>query len=62
VYLDLFQIVNRRTTIHRNELHFFDVDSEGAPIDPNPAYGRGDLFQPPMSARLGLSLDFGHLE
>jgi hypothetical protein len=62
VYLDLFQIGNRRTTIHRDELHFFDVDSEGNPVGPNPVYRRGTIFQPPMSARLGLSLDFGHLE
>ncbi len=62
VYLDLFQIGNRRTGIHYNELHYLGVDDSGAPTDPNPIYGRPELFQPPMSARLGLSLDFGALD
>jgi len=62
IYLDLFQIGNRRTTIHTEQLHYFDVDEQGTPIDPNPRYGRGTLFTPPMSARLGVSFDFGALD
>jgi hypothetical protein len=38
------------------------VDSDGNPTTPNPFYGRPLLIQPPMSARIGLSLDFGVLE
>jgi hypothetical protein len=29
---------------------------------PNPTYGRPEVFQPPMSARIGLSVDFGALD
>jgi len=58
-YVDLFQLGNRRTTIHTDQLHYFAVDDQGTPIDPNPRYGRGTLFTPPMSARFGISLDFG---
>ncbi len=59
LYLDLFQLGNRRTPIDFNDLHFLELDANGNPTNPNPAYGRPQLFQPPMSARLGLSVDFG---
>jgi hypothetical protein len=61
-YVDLFQLGNRRTTIHTDQLHYQAVDDHGTPTDPSPRYGRGTLFTPPMSARLGVSVDFGALD
>jgi hypothetical protein len=62
LYLDLFNIGNHRTDITYDYVHYLEVDANGSPITPNPTYGRPQLFQPPMSARLGLSLDFGELD
>jgi hypothetical protein len=62
VYLDLFRLGNRRTVLDFQELHYLGQDPVGNPAEPNPFYGRPLLFQPPMSARIGLSLDFGGLE
>jgi hypothetical protein len=62
LYLDLFNIGNRRTDVTYDYLHYLDVDDNGVPVTPNRTYGRPRLFQPPMSARLGISLNFGELE
>jgi hypothetical protein len=58
VYLDVFQLGNRRTALVRDDQHYFVVDTAGDQA-PNPQYGKPLVFQPPMSARLGLSVDFG---
>jgi carboxypeptidase family protein/TonB-dependent receptor-like protein len=62
VYLDLFHVGNRRTPVLFNDLRYLMTDAEGNPTTPNPVYGRPLVFQPPMSARLGLSVDFGAVE
>jgi hypothetical protein len=62
LYLDLFRLGNRRTPIAFDELHFLGQDANGNPTTPNPTYGRPQVFQPPMSARLGLSVDWGALD
>ena len=62
VYLDLFHLGNQRTVLDFDELHYLEVSPDGTPTTPNPSYGRPLLFQPPMSARIGLSVDFGVLE
>jgi hypothetical protein len=62
VYLDLFHLGNRRTALHFQDLHYLETDPDGNPTTPNPLFGRPLLFQPPMSARIGLSLDFGVLD
>ena len=62
VYLDLFHLGNRRTVLDYNDLHYLEVDAGGVPVTPNPLHGRPLLFQPPMSARIGMSVDFGQLE
>lgn len=59
VSLDLFHLTNSRTTIRRDDVHYLAVDAEGNQTTINPGYNRGLNFQPPMSARLGLTLDFG---
>jgi hypothetical protein len=59
VYLDLFHLGNQRSVIAYDDVHYLAVDDAGQQASLNPAYGRPIVFQPPMSARLGLSLDFG---
>jgi hypothetical protein len=62
LYLDLFHLGNRRTSLQLDDVHFLQVDEDGTPTTPNPTYGRPQLFQPPASARLGLSVDFGVID
>jgi hypothetical protein len=57
-YLDLFHVGNARSAVLYDDVHYFSVDVADQ-TDLNPGYGRPLAFQPPMSARLGVSLDFG---
>jgi hypothetical protein len=56
--LDLLHVLNRRTAVDFDQKHYYGVDPDGNPTDENPFYGQPIAFQPPMSARLGLLLDF----
>jgi hypothetical protein len=58
LYLDLFEIGNRRSALIRDDLRYQGRDAEGHLI-PNASYGEPLVSQSPMSARLGLSVDFG---
>jgi hypothetical protein len=57
--LDLFHLTNARTTLRHDDLHFLALDASGNQTLPNPHYNQPRSFAPPMSARLGLSVDFG---
>jgi hypothetical protein len=59
VSLDLFHLTNSRTAVRLDDVHYLALDSAGNQTTINPGYNRGLNFQPPMSARLGLTLDFG---
>ena len=59
VYLDLFHLGNRRTPVRLDDVHYLALDADRIPSVPNPTYGRPEVFQPPMSARLGVTVDFG---
>jgi hypothetical protein len=59
MYLDLFHLGNQRSAVAYDDVHYFAVDDAGRQTNPNPTYGRPVVFQPPMSARVGVSLDFG---
>jgi len=58
IYLDLFHLANRRSAVAYDDVHYFSVE-DGRQVNPNPAYESALAFQPPTSARLGLSLAFG---
>lgn len=58
LFLDLFEVGNRRTPLLRDE-HYGGLDDDGNPTLSNPNYGGPLVFQTPMSARLGISMDFG---
>jgi hypothetical protein len=59
--LDLFHLTNARTTIRQDDIHYLTLDAAGNQATINPGYTRGLNFQPPMSARLGITLDFGDI-
>jgi hypothetical protein len=59
VLLDLFHLTNSRTAVRQDDVHYLSLDDTGNQTTINPGYSRGLNFQPPMSARLGLTLDFG---
>jgi hypothetical protein len=61
VSLDLFHLTNSRTTIKQDDVHYLGLDANGNQGLVNPGFNRGLLFQPPMSARLGVTLDFGEM-
>jgi hypothetical protein len=59
VSLDLFHLTNSRTTLRRDDVHYLALDTGGNQTTVNPGYNRGLNFQPPMSARLGITVEFG---
>jgi hypothetical protein len=61
LYLDVFHLGNSRTVLNFLE-HYLEVEADGTPTTPNPLYGRPLLFQVPMSARVGMSVEFGVLD
>lgn len=56
--LDIFHIGSQRTVVQRDQWHYFTQTADGQQTDANPAYGMPLRFQPPMSMRLGMELDF----
>jgi hypothetical protein len=58
VYLDVFHLGNGRVVLRRDDARFAALDESGNEVA-NPGYNRAQVFQPPMSARVGMSLDFG---
>jgi hypothetical protein len=56
--LDLFHVGSPQTVVNYDQVHFFDADASGNQSNPNPGYMQPIQFQPPMSARLGLEVNF----
>jgi len=57
--LDVFHVGSPRRAIWYDDQHYLSPqDSTGAWSGPNPNYGRALAYQRPMSARLGLLVDF----
>jgi hypothetical protein len=56
--LDLFHIASQRKEVDIDQRKFFGVDENGDPINPNPTYGQAYRYQPPMSVRLGIEVNF----
>ncbi len=56
--LDAFHIGSRRTPVTYEQRHYLGVDESGTQIDPNPLYMQPTRFFPPMSARLGMEVNF----
>jgi hypothetical protein len=56
--LDLFHIASQQEAVNYDQLHYLNVDEYGNQSDPNPTYGLPTSFQPPMSLRFGLEVNF----
>jgi len=57
--LDLFHLTNARTTLRHDDLAFLELDANGNQTLVNPNYRQARSFAPPMSARVGITVDFG---
>jgi hypothetical protein len=55
---DIFHIASARKPVDVVQQHYFNVDRDGNPINPNPNYGLTYRYQPPMSFRLGMEVNF----
>ncbi|MDZ4862595.1 MAG: TonB-dependent receptor [Gemmatimonadota bacterium] len=58
VLLDLYHVGSPRRALAYDQVKFRDVDALGNQTNPNPDYGEPLSFQPPMTARLGLVVEF----
>lgn len=61
LFLDVFHLGNARTVLRRDDARYVALDDSGNQAILNPGYDRPLAFHPPMSARLGMTLDFGEL-
>jgi hypothetical protein len=58
VTLDILHALSAREAVDFDQVHYFDADGEGNPIDPNPSYGMPIRYQPPVTVRLGAEILF----
>jgi hypothetical protein len=56
--IDLLHIASQRTAALIEQDHYRGTEVNGAQTDPNPYYGQPTAFQPPMSVRLGVEVNF----
>jgi hypothetical protein len=56
--VDVFHLFRRRESVNIDQVRYLARDENGNPASPNPNYGRTILYQPPMTVRLGMELDF----
>lgn len=56
--LDVLHLFSEKKGVYYDETHYFDADDSGNQLTPNPNYGLPIAFQPPMSARLGMEVNF----
>lgn len=47
-----------RRAVNIDQTHYLARDEKGNPDTPNPNYGNPKGYQPPMTARLGVEVDF----
>ena len=55
VIMDVFHLGSQRQVVMQDQIHYLDVDQQG---NPSPTYGLPQKFQPPVSMRLGLEVNF----
>jgi hypothetical protein len=56
--MDVFHIASQRKPVDIDQQHYFNVDANGVPSNPNPTYGQAYRYQPPMSVRVGMEVNF----
>jgi hypothetical protein len=58
-YLDVLHLFSPRRAVRIDDVSHLDVDAAKQPITPNPLFGQGIQFQPPMTVRLGVEIGSG---
>jgi hypothetical protein len=56
--LDVFHIASQQEAVDISQFHYWDLDENGNPTNPNPSYGKAYRYQRPMSVRLGIEVNF----
>jgi hypothetical protein len=56
--LDVLHLFSQKEAVQYNQQHYYDSDASGNQISPNSTYGLPVQFQPPMSVRLGMEVNF----
>ncbi len=56
--VDLYDITGKQEPVDIDQLHYKAYDNEGNPINPNPTFGQALRYQPSMSMRLGMEINF----
>jgi hypothetical protein len=56
--IDAFHLGSQRTAVGQAQLHYLGYDAQDNPVNPNPLYGMPLAFQPPMSVRVGMEVNF----
>jgi hypothetical protein len=56
--LDILHVASQRKPTAFNQVHYFSKDANGNQFDPNPFYLTPTHYQQPMSARLGVEVNF----
>lgn len=56
--LDIFHIGNPRIPVDFDQVHYSSVDQNGNQATPNPYYMKTTQYEPPMTVRLGLEVNF----
>jgi hypothetical protein len=58
IFLDLFHVGSQRRPVQYDQVHYYALDDNGNEINPNPTYGFVMRYFAPMSARLGIEINF----
>jgi hypothetical protein len=58
VLVDVFHVASPRKAVNVDQVRFTCLDAGGNQACPNATYLKATRYQPPMSARLGVVMDF----
>ena len=56
--LDVYHLLGDDEPVKYDQRRYYNVDTDGSQIDPNPTYGEVTRYSPPTTVRLGLELSF----
>jgi hypothetical protein len=56
--LDVFHLFGHRKWTDISQVHYLYADFQGNQFGPNPNFGKGKAFQPPMTIRFGIETSF----
>lgn len=56
--LDVFHIASQRKPVDIDQKHYHNIAADGNPVSPNLTYGQAFRYQPSLSARFGIEINF----